>query len=51
MREVRATAHANPDRAAEQLHLLIEGTLVVGATQDDEHPARAARELAAAILG
>ena len=42
--------HASPERAAEQLHLLIEGTLVMGATQDGQHPARAARDLAAVIL-
>ena len=43
--------HAHPERAAEQLHLLIEGSLVMGATQDDEHPARSARDLAAIVLG
>ena len=42
---------ANPEHAAEQLHLLIEGTLVMGATQDGEHPARAARDLAAVVIG
>jgi len=42
--------HADPVRAAEQLHLLIEGTLVMGATQDGEHPARTARDLAAVVL-
>jgi AcrR family transcriptional regulator len=50
-RELVALGHADPERAAEQLHLLIEGTLVMGATQDGEHPARAARNLAAVILG
>jgi AcrR family transcriptional regulator len=49
-RELVVLGHADPKRAAEQLHLLIEGTLVMGATQDGEHPARAARDLAAAIL-
>ncbi|WP_420113550.1 TetR/AcrR family transcriptional regulator [Pseudactinotalea sp.] len=51
VREVQALGHAHPERAAEQLHLLIEGTLVVAATQDGQHPARAAREMAAATLG
>ena len=48
-RELEAARHANPEHAAEQLHLLIEGTLVMGAT-NSPHPARAARDLAAAIL-
>ena len=51
VREVEASGHPSPAYAAEQLHLLIEGTLVMGATHDDAHPARAARDLAAAILG
>lgn len=51
VRELEAMGHDHPERAAEQLHLLIEGTLVMGATQDDPHPARAARELAAVVLG
>ncbi|WP_020580068.1 hypothetical protein [Actinopolymorpha alba] len=51
MRELEAMDHADPERAADQLHLLIEGTLVMGATQDDRHPARAARDMAALILG
>ncbi|MFC0450148.1 TetR/AcrR family transcriptional regulator [Rhodococcus jostii] len=50
VRELVALGHASPERGAEQLHLLIEGTLVMGATQDGQHPARAARELAAVIL-
>jgi AcrR family transcriptional regulator len=50
VRELEALGHASPERAAEQLHLLIEGTLVMGATQDGQHPARAARDLAAVIL-
>jgi hypothetical protein len=49
-RELEEMGHAGPENAAEQLHLLIEGTLVMGATQEAQHPARAARELAAAIL-
>jgi AcrR family transcriptional regulator len=51
VRELTAAHHPRPEHAAEQLHLLIEGTLVMGATHDGPHPARAARELAAAILG
>ena len=50
-RELEAMDHADPERAADQLHLLIEGTLVMGATQDERHPARAARDLAALVLG
>ena len=50
-RELVALGHANPQHAAEQLHMLIEGTLVMGATHDGQHPCRAARELAAVILG
>ena len=42
--------HSDPKRAAEQLHLLIEGTLVRGASQDGRHPARDARGLAALVL-
>ncbi|AKU14737.1 TetR/AcrR family transcriptional regulator [Luteipulveratus mongoliensis] len=50
VRELKATGHDRPEGAAEQLHLLIEGTLVMGATQDGRHPGHAARDLAAAIL-
>lgn len=50
LRELEALGHTDPKRAAEQLHLLIEGTLVRGASQDGRHPARAARELAALVL-
>jgi AcrR family transcriptional regulator len=50
VRELEAMGHADPDGAAEQLHLLIEGTLVMGATRNSQHPARAARTLAATIL-
>ena len=50
-RELEAFGHRDPERAAEQLHLLIEGVLVMGATQDGAHPARTARELAALVLG
>jgi len=51
VRELEAVGHADPESAAEQLHLLIEGTLVVGATRDGQHPARVARRLAGTILG
>lgn len=51
VRELEALGHPRPARAAEQLHLVIEGTLVMGATQDGGHPARTARDLAAVILG
>lgn len=55
LRELKALGHDHPERAAEQLHLLIEGTLVMGATQDNatqdsQHPARVARDLAAIVL-
>ena len=48
--ELNALGHDRPERAAEQLHLLIEGTLVMGATQDGHHSAWAARDLAAVVL-
>jgi AcrR family transcriptional regulator len=50
VRELQESGHASPEHAAEQLHLLIEGTLVMGATENGQHPARAARDLAALIL-
>lgn len=50
VREVTAAGHARPAVAAEQLHLLIEGTLVMGATRTDERPALVARDLAALVL-
>ena len=50
VRELNALGHARPQEAAEQLHLLIEGALVVGATHQDPHPARVARGLAAIVL-
>lgn len=49
VRELEALGHARPEHAAEQLHLLIEGTLVMGATQG-QHPARVARDLAVIVL-
>lgn len=51
VRELEELGHASPDHAAEQLHLLIEGTLVMGAADGGEHPARAARDLASIVLG
>ena len=51
LREVEASGHPDPEAAAERLHLLIEGALVMGATHDGRHPARVARDLAAAIVG
>ena len=51
LREVEALGHTHPEHAAEQLHLLIEGSLVMGATHDNQHPARSARDLAAIVLG
>ncbi len=50
VRELKELGHARPKQAAEQLHLLIEGTLVMGATHEGQHPAHAARDLAAIIL-
>ncbi|KQY57437.1 TetR/AcrR family transcriptional regulator [Nocardioides sp. Root140] len=49
--ELTALGHDDPGRAAEQLHLLIEGTLVMGSTRGNPHPARAARDLAARLIG
>ncbi len=49
-RELQELGHARPAHAAEQLHLLIEGTLVMGATQDGQHPGRAARDLVAGVI-
>lgn len=48
--ELRKLGHEAPDRAAEQLQLLIDGVLAVGATRPDVQPAAAARALAAAVL-
>ena len=46
----RPSATPGPSRPAERLHLLIEGTLVMGATRNHEHPALVARDLAAIVL-
>lgn len=50
VRELEAFGHPRPAWAAERLHLLIEGTLVMGATHDADHPGRTARDLAANVL-
>lgn len=49
-RELVAAGVPDPDRVAEQLHLLIEGALVMGATHDGQQPALAARAMAASLL-
>jgi AcrR family transcriptional regulator len=51
VREVRRLELPRPAHVADQLMLLIEGTLATGATRSGTRPARAARELAARILG
>ncbi len=48
--ELRAMNHRDPDRGADQLHLLIEGVLALGATRPDSKPGAAARPLVEAIL-
>lgn len=49
--ELRALDHPRPEPAAEQLLLLIDGALAVGATRPDTHPAAAARQLADQVIG
>jgi AcrR family transcriptional regulator len=49
-REVKQLGHPRPAHAADQLLLLIEGTLATGATRPSTRPARLARELAEQIL-
>ncbi|MFG1949366.1 TetR/AcrR family transcriptional regulator [Nonomuraea sp. NPDC048826] len=48
--EVRKLGHPRPAHAADQLLLLVDGTLAVGATRPGTHPAAAARQLAEQIL-
>ncbi|GAA4059800.1 TetR/AcrR family transcriptional regulator [Nonomuraea soli] len=48
--ELVALGHRKPARAAEQLLLLIDGTLAAGATRPGTDPAASARELAEHIL-
>ncbi|OLF19382.1 TetR/AcrR family transcriptional regulator [Actinophytocola xanthii] len=49
-RELAALGHPRPDLAADQLLLLIDGTLAAGATRPDSRPAASARLLAEQIL-
>nr|WP_184829885.1 TetR/AcrR family transcriptional regulator [Jiangella mangrovi] len=48
-RELRDLDHPQPADAADQLLLLIDGVLAVGATRPETHPAAAARRLAEPI--
>lgn len=50
-RELRELGHPRPAHAAEQLLVLVNGTLALGATRPGTHPAAAARELAEQLLG
>ncbi|MFF0868042.1 TetR/AcrR family transcriptional regulator [Nonomuraea sp. NPDC003560] len=49
-RELTALGHPHPDHAADQLLILIDGTLAVGATRPGTNPAAAARELAEHVI-
>jgi AcrR family transcriptional regulator len=49
-RELTRLGHTEPDRAAGQLHVLIDGAMAAGATSPDTDPATAARELAEGVL-
>ncbi|NUO96465.1 MAG: TetR/AcrR family transcriptional regulator, partial [Nonomuraea sp.] len=49
-RELTALGHPRPERAADQLFILIDGTLATGATRPDATPAAAARELAEHLI-
>lgn len=49
--EVSKLGHQQPASAADQLLLLIDGTLAVGATTPGSDPARLARQLAEQVLG
>ncbi|MEV3982344.1 TetR/AcrR family transcriptional regulator [Nonomuraea sp. NPDC049758] len=49
-RELTALGHPHPDHAADQLLILIDGTLAVGATRPGTNPATAARELAEHVI-
>jgi AcrR family transcriptional regulator len=49
-RELTELGHPAPPRAAQQLQLLVDGVLVVGASRPDSYPARAARDLAVRVL-
>ncbi|HZC74252.1 MAG TPA: TetR family transcriptional regulator [Jatrophihabitans sp.] len=48
--ELVRLGHPHPMRAADELHLLIEGALATGATRADARPGRTARALAVGIL-
>jgi hypothetical protein len=48
--ELIRLGHRDPTRAADELHLLIEGALASGATRTDIRPARTAHALAAIVL-
>lgn len=49
--ELTRLGHPEPDRAAGQLHVLIDGVMAAGATRPETDPATAARELAEGVLG
>ena len=49
--ELVKLGHDQPAAAADQLLLLIDGTLAVGATRPDSNPARMARQLAEQVIG
>lgn len=48
--ELVRLGHQDPTRAADKLHLLIEGVLATGATRPRTRPGRTARTMAAAIV-
>jgi AcrR family transcriptional regulator len=48
--ELVALGHPDPARAADELHLLIEGSLAASATHAFARPARTARQLAERVL-
>ncbi|MCZ4125540.1 TetR/AcrR family transcriptional regulator [Streptomyces sp. H39-S7] len=48
--ELLALGHLQPERAAHQILLLIDGALAAGATCPETHPAAAARQLAEQVL-
>lgn len=50
-RELRELDHPQAAHAADQLLLLIDGALAVGATRPETHPAAAARQLAEQVIG
>jgi hypothetical protein len=49
--ELTAAGHGDPDFAAEQLQLLIEGVNAMAALNPGSHPARSARLLAQQVVG